>query len=113
MDETGTIALQNEDETTFGTASYFFFDGQLRSTVTFNPTSGIRYEYMDKFRNSWGIAFIAVIPFAKILSGTTTVFPEYDDLRSSFDFNYRGGYGGITLSYSFYLKKRRSKLATS
>lgn len=92
------VHLQNEDGQFFG-ISEGNFDARLTSPVSVNPTLQAKYSLVNKKETTIGIGLITAIPLFNVITGTMTVFPEYPE-KASYDFNYRGGFIGLSLTIS-------------
>jgi len=92
------VHLENEDGQFFG-ISEGRFDARLTSPVSINPTLQAKYSVVNKKETTIGIGLIAAIPLFKVVTGTMTIFPEYPE-KASYDFSYRGGFIGLSLTFS-------------
>lgn len=99
------MAQQDEHENVIGQINYFNSDGRFNSRLQFSPLLEVGIDWKDKFNNYWGIQLEAIIPILPIYEGTTTIFPDYQEHRSSFDFQFYGGSIGLGMSYTFGLRK--------
>lgn len=76
------------------------FNSELEKNLSINPLIGLDYDFNILNQKSLTFGVLYSIPLFRILSSNVVIYPDYDDLRSTFNTKYYGGFFGFRVIYS-------------
>lgn len=74
-------------------------DSKIVNNISVNPLLGADYIFRLKNKSFLNIGIIFSVPFISVLKSNVQFYPDYEDLKSSFNMNYNGGFLGIKTEY--------------
>jgi hypothetical protein len=87
-----------------GKTVFFQSNSWIERQISVNPMLGLEYGIPLKDKATINTSVFWVAPFLTIIRSEFKIYPEFEDLKSSFVNKYRGGLIGLGLTYSFKIK---------
>jgi hypothetical protein len=79
--------------------SFFYSNSIITRFISINPIVGVDYILGLKNKTFFSLGIFCSIPFIPVIKSKVEFYPDFEDLKSSFNTSFNGGLLGIKISY--------------